>query len=231
VTEIDSIHAPLLRQMGALAGANGGRAVVFLAGPPASGKSMLAARWEELARTLPAAAAVVQALPLDGFHYHSTILDSRTCLRGGERVSLRRIKGAPESYDLEGLAALLAEIDAGRSPAWPRYDRALHEPVPAAIPVIARGVLVVEGNYLLLDEPGWRDLARFKDLGIFIECDEETARRDILDRHCRGGRPLADALRHYEFNDVPNRQRIMSARQGVDVLLRYDAGRRLERVR
>ena len=97
--------------------------------------------------------------------------------------------------------------------------------VPDAIPVAADGILVVEGNYLLLDEPGWRELRVFADLGVFVECPEETLRTDVLIRHRRGGRSEDDAVRHYEFNDRPNWRRVMEHRQGVDLLLRVMPGR------
>ncbi len=228
--ELRAIHEPLLTRMAAIARAAGGRAVVFLAGPPGCGKTTLAAVWEELARRL-GSPATVQALPLDGFHYPNAVLDSRTTVRDGKVIPLRLVKGSPESYDRESLAASLRALRVGESPRWPRYDRSIHDPVPGAIAVSAAGILIIEGNYLLLDEPGWRDLARYKDLGVFVECDEETARRDILRRHGKGGRSAESAIRHYEFNDVPNRRRIMAARLGVDILLRYGPGRRLERAR
>jgi putative kinase len=223
--EIASVHAPLVRRMADIARARGGRAVVLLAGPPGCGKSTLAALWEELARRQRG--PLLQALPLDGFHYPNAVLDARTVSRDGREVSLRLLKGSPESYDLESLARHLRDLHEGQTPAWPIYDRTVHEPVPSGIAVAREGVLVVEGNYLLLDEPGWRELAAFKDLGVFLECREEDARSDILARHVRGGRTPEDAARHYAFNDEPNRRRILAARHGVDIVLRYGPGRLL----
>jgi putative kinase len=226
--EMDSIHAPLLARMEGLAQTKGGRAIVFLAGPPGCGKSTLAALWEELSRQRRG--APVQALPLDGFHYPNAVLDARTVSREGQEIRLRLLKGSPESYDRESLASRLRELHEGRTPAWPVYDRTIHEPVPSGITVAREGVLVVEGNYLLLDEPGWRELAAFKDLGIFLDCGEEDARRGILARHQRGGRSPQDAASHYAFNDEPNRARILRARHGVDAALGYGPGRLLRLV-
>jgi pantothenate kinase len=226
--ELDSIHAPLLARMNDLAQARGGRAVVFLAGPPGCGKSTLAALWEELSRQRRG--VPVQALPLDGFHYPNAVLDARTVSREGQEIRLRLLKGSPESYDRESLASRLRDLHVGRTPAWPVYDRTIHEPLPSGIAVAREGVLVVEGNYLLLDEPGWRELATFKDLGIFLDCGAEDARRDILLRHQRGGRSPEDAARHYAFNDEPNRRRILAAKHGMDVGLLYGPGRLLRTV-
>lgn len=227
--ELDAVHAPLLQRMQDIARARGGRAVVFLAGPPGCGKSTMAALWEALfqERLELGGGAPVRALPLDGFHYPNAVLDRRTASRNGREVSLRLLKGSPESYDRAALESRLRDLHEGRSPAWPVYDRTIHDPVPAGISTARQGIFVVEGNYLLLDEPGWRELSAFKDLGVFLDCDEEEARRDILARHLRGGRSQEDAARHYAFNDEPNRARILRSRCGVDVALGCQSGRRL----
>ncbi len=42
------------------------------------------------------------------------------------------------------------------------YDRLLHNPVEDAINIDG-DIIILEGNYLLLDEEGWRDVADFAD--------------------------------------------------------------------
>ena len=223
--EIDDIHLPLLHRLEKMAlSSETNRFIVFLAGPPGSGKTTTAALWSLLAQRenleLP-----LQALPMDGFHYPNTVLDRERITIEGETIPLRRIKGAPESFDLGALHDALEHLHGGDDLVWPRYDRTLHDPIPDGIPVIDRGVCLVEGNYLLLDEPGWKDLRDFADLAIFIEIDEETVRRDILDRHQRGGRTREDAVGHYEFNDQRNYRRVMERQVGVDIRFRIDTNR------
>ena len=74
---------------------DGRRRVLGLAGPPGSGKSTLAAR---LVERLDGAAVLV---PMDGFH-----------LAGAELARLGRAdrKGAPDTFDAAGYAALLARL-------------------------------------------------------------------------------------------------------------------------
>jgi pantothenate kinase len=215
---LDAVHVPLLKEIALKAAAKTRRYIVFLAGPPGSGKTTIGALWETLAQE-HALAVPLQTLPVDGFHYPNTVLDARTILRKGKLISLRKIKGAPESFDLDRLRKALSNLCTGQEFAWPSYDRQRHDPVPNAIPVLTTGILVVEGNYLLLDEPGWRDLKPMADLTIFIEGDECLARARILSRAQRGGRTPANAVQHYEFNDLPNWQRVMQHRLASNLTL------------
>jgi len=228
--ELKTVHLPLLKEITREAAAKKGRYVVFIAGPPGSGKTTLGALWETLAREYDLHVSV-QTLPMDGFHFPNAELNARTILRDGESIPLRKIKGAPESFDLTMITRSLRDLCSGREFAWPKYDRQLHDPVPDAIPVISEGIIIVEGNYLLLDEPGWRDLTSMADLTIFIECDEPLVRERLLARAQRGGRSHTIAVQHYEFNDRPNWKRAMQHRMDSDVVLRVEDGRRLVRLK
>ena len=70
-----------------------------------------------------------------------------------------RAKGAPDTFDAEGYAALLRRLHrpAADVLAPPAFDHRQPDPVPDAIEIPAEaGLVVTEGNYLLLDEPRWR---------------------------------------------------------------------------
>lgn len=120
------------------------RRLLGITGPPGAGKSTLAAH---LVAELSGRAALV---PMDGFH-----------LAGAELRRLGRTdrKGAPDTFDPAGYAALLTRL---RSPEpdtsvyAPAFDRRIEEPVAGSIPVAPHIPLIVtEGNYLLLDStPG-----------------------------------------------------------------------------
>jgi putative kinase len=226
--ELECLHLPLLRAIARQAAANTGRYLVLLAGPPGSGKTTFGALWARLAQeqNFPVG---VQTLPLDGFHFPNVILDARVMQQGGEQRTLRQMKGAPETYDLPMFLRALHDLRAGRAMAWPAYDRQLHDPVPDALPVLTAGILILEGNYLLLDEPGWRDCHPLADVSIFVECDETLARERVLARAIRGGRSPASAAQHYARTDLPNRQRIMQRRLASDFVLRIAADGRMTR--
>jgi pantothenate kinase len=96
--------------------------------------------------------------------------------------------------------------------------------VDDAIRVAASGILLAEGNYLLLDEPGWRDLASLADLTIFIESSPETL-RDAFLRLLKGGRSHDDAMKHHLSVDHANYRRVMEHRLPSDITLVVSADR------
>ncbi len=228
--ELEDVHLPLLQRFARESASRTGRCLVLLAGPPGSGKTTLGALWEILAETRVPEVSI-QTLPMDGFHYPNRVLDSETIVRDGQVLPLRKIKGAPESFDLERFTEALRSLPEGKDLYWPKYDRQIHDPIPDAIPVPSQGILLIEGNYVLLDEAGWRELKGVADLSIFVECDESFARERVLARLQRGGRTYEDALRHYEFNDLRNWERVMRHRTKNDIVLQVREGGRLVRLK
>ena len=225
--EMETLHKPILSRMSFMARQKTGRLIVFLAGPPGVGKSATAAIWAKLAEEY-GEFVKIQVLPMDGFHLPNKVLEARATIIDGQAVSLRKVKGSPESYDLNQFLNKLKAVHAGQEVRWPVYDRTRHDPFPDALKVQNEGILIVEGNYLLLNEPGWHKLKGYADLTVFINMSEEMLRNDVIERHIRGGRSQSDALRHYDFNDRRNWNRVMKSRLSADITLEVRPGRQLE---
>lgn len=226
--ELEEVHLPLLRELGKKAESKkSGRFIVFLAGPTGSYKSTTALLWEKLAPK--EISTPLQALSLDGFHHANAFLDANTIVRDGKEVSLRSIKGAPETFDLHEFTIDLQKLRQGEEMRWPLYSRKIHEFIAEAISVIKDGICVVEGNYLLLNEPGWQKVAKMCDLSIFIEGNEPVARAKTIARHELGGKTHEAALAHYMRSDFRNFQRIMENRLPADIILHVDENGELRR--
>lgn len=225
--ELKAVYLPLLQRWESQWRRTGGRFVVFLAGPPGAGKTALAGLWEQLARQA-SIAVPLQPLSADGFHYPNRVLDSRSILVDGVEIPLRRLKGRPESFDLPALRQSLDAISSGGPVRWPRYDRTLHDPVTDAIAVLREGILVVEGLYLLLDQPGWDQLRDRADYGVFLECPEDLLRDDVVARKQRQGRSYEDAAAHWDLVDHYTWQITTRHRRGVDTVIRLGPDRRYE---
>lgn len=203
VTDIAQI-ASLLRARAAAAG----RTIVALAGPPGAGKSEMSAR---LAAMLPAGEAAV--MPMDGFHFDNAVLAA---------MGLRDRKGAPETFDCEGFEATLRRIRVGDAAvAVPLFDReadlarAGAAIIPAGVPVV-----LVEGNYLLLDREPWTRLAPLFDLKIFIDVPLAELERRLLARWAGHGREPAAARAWVERNDLPNARLVLAESRPADIVWR-----------
>lgn len=182
-----------------------GRFITALAGPPGAGKSTLA---EALVQALGQGARVV---PMDGFHYDDAVLNAR---------GLRSRKGAPETFDVQGFLHLMRRLRAGGEVAIPVFDRRMELSRAAADVVTdADRLLIVEGNYLLLDESPWRDLAPLFDLTVMIEVDEAELDRRLLDRWAQFGKTPAASRAWIDGNDMPNIRRVTHGSRRADVVM------------
>lgn len=180
-------------------GERSARSIVFIAAPPATGKSTLAAF---LADELTNMEQPAQAVGIDGFHFPNAYLREHAVVRHGGTIPLSRIKGAPETYDSTALLDTL-RATATTDTAWPGYSRRLHEGVPNALPT--PGVItIVEGNWLLLESAPWRHMSDYADLTIFITALRETLRQRLIHRKVQGGLALDQATEFVEFSDLPN---------------------------
>ncbi|EAB6718210.1 nucleoside triphosphate hydrolase [Salmonella enterica subsp. enterica] len=202
MSELSSLAATIFKRAGSAQ-----RFIVAVAGPPASGKST---RAEELVKVFPEGDAAL--VPMDGFHYDDAVLDA---------LGLRQRKGAPETFDFGGFFSLLQRLKA-REPnvAVPRFDRGmeLSRNAAALVPAEAR-FIIVEGNYLLLDEDPWRSLAPLFDFTVFVDVDRAELERRLIQRWREHGRDDAAAQRWIAGNDMPNVERVQGSRRKADLVI------------
>ncbi len=177
---------------------DGNRYLVGIAGAPGSGKSTLAA---ELARRLNAQGRKTSVVPMDGFHLDNAILHSR---------SLFARKGAPETYDAPGFLRMVHALKTGEEVFAPAFDRTRDIAIAGAVAVPAAArVVIVEGNYLMLDEAPWRDLAPLWDVSVRVDVPMPELRARLIQRWLSLNHSSAVATRRAEGNDIPNAQRVI----------------------
>ncbi|MFD6533501.1 nucleoside triphosphate hydrolase [Streptomyces sp. NPDC060184] len=209
----------------------GRRGILGIAGPPGAGKSTLAGA---LVEALAGAAVLV---PMDGFHLAGAEL---------ERLGRAARKGAPDTFDAAGYAALLRRLrEAGSggstagargtgstgAPAYaspggetvyaPAFDRSLEEPIAGSVAVEPTTPLVVtEGNYLLHDEGAWAPVRGLLDEVWYVDIDPDVRVRRLVDRHVRFGRPRPYAERWVADSDEANARLVEAGRDRADLVVR-----------
>ena len=133
------------------------------------------------------------------------------------------IKGAPVTFDLEKLTESIRKVAAGEVCGWPVYDRLLHNPAEDAIRVDG-SIILLEGNYLLLDEDGWRNLSAYADYTISIRAEEEFLRERLIDRKKKTGVNEEAAVRFVDHSDMPNAKLCLEKTKPADLILTIDPG-------
>lgn len=178
-----------------------GRRLVAIAGPPASGKTTAA---DLVHQELNAKGTPTGLLPMDGFHMDNADLDA---------LGLRARKGAPETFQREAFHALLMELASGKAVHAPGFDRVNDRTVADARTISEEErTVIVEGNYLLLDEPGWKEIASLWDYSVFFSDPLEILEARLIQRWLDHQHAPEDAKRRVTSNDLPNAKRILEHR-------------------
>uniref|UniRef100_A0AAU1ZSI1 Nucleoside/nucleotide kinase family protein n=1 Tax=Streptomyces sp. NBC_00093 TaxID=2975649 RepID=A0AAU1ZSI1_9ACTN len=185
------------------------RAVLGVAGSPGAGKTTLA---ERLVRALNGDGAPwVAHVPMDGFHLADVELD---------RLGLRDRKGAPDTFDSAGYAALLQRLRTEGEDGIvyaPGFERVLEQPIAGAIPVPPTARLIVtEGNYLLL----WPRVRSQLDEVWFCELDEQERLRRLIARHEEFGKTHEEAVAWVLRSDQPNADLVAATRDRADLMVK-----------
>ncbi|MBR4501838.1 MAG: nucleoside/nucleotide kinase family protein [Clostridia bacterium] len=199
---VDGIFLPFLRRMTELKKEKGRRILVMLAAPPGAGKTTLNTFLSRLSRE-EAGVSPIQAIGMDGFHRPQAYLTSHVTIRDGKSIPMVEVKGAPETFDLEKLTEAVKKAASGERCPWPAYDRMLHDPIENAVTVDG-DIVLLEGNYLLLDKDGWRDLKAFADYTVSVRADESILRARLIDRRIKTKVDRERAVRFVDFSDMPN---------------------------
>ena len=188
---------------------NNDRFMVAVAGPPGSGKTTISGLLQaELEGRYKLSAQVV---PMDGFHLDDSILQQRGLLPR---------KGAPQTFDVDGLNNILMRLTSTPAvdvlvPVFDRereLSRASAREIPESVEVI-----LVEGNYLLLNMMPWSSLKQYFDLSVMIQCAKPVLRQRLMNRWLDLDFSQQAARTKVEENDLPNAATVISQSVKSDI--------------
>ncbi|KAF3037213.1 putative kinase [Didymella heteroderae] len=201
------------------------RVLVALAGVPGSGKSTVShALLQELAGRGVNDVAIV---PMDGFHHSKKVLAAFD-----DPVTAFQRRGAPFTFDANAFLRLIKTLkstpvttgDESEQPVFaPSFDHAVQDPVENDIIVSSRNrIVIVEGNYTLLNQKPWSEIPDLCDERWFVDVPPEVVRDRLAARHVAAGieSTYEAAVQRAETNDIPNGEMIRSLLIKPDVTIR-----------
>ena len=218
--DVKEIFIPLLQHLSELQKDKNGRVVVYLAAPPGTGKSTLSSFLEMLSKENDDLCDI-QAVGMDGFHRRQEYLTTHFVEQDGVSVCMVDIKGAPVTFDLDKLTEAIRMVSSGADCKWPSYDRHLHNPVEDVYSLTG-DIVLIEGNYLLLDEEGWRKLRDYADYSIKLRADEDFLRERLVDRKIKSGNTKEKAEAFVDRSDMKNVRTCLSNSGKADMELVLD---------
>jgi pantothenate kinase len=201
-TSISSLVEEILRLAN-----DASRFMIAIAGPPGAGKSTLS---DALREALIARGETTEILPMDGFHMDNGILEQRGLLPR---------KGAPETFDVRGFLDIVTAVKRGDEEVLvPVFDRSRELAIASARAISPdTRFILVEGNYLLLDQAPWSRLAPCFDLTLFVGPPLDVLEQRLRDRWVHFGLDEAAIEWKLNGNDLPNGRLVIEKSRPADI--------------
>ena len=156
------------------------RLFIGITGGPAAGKSTFATDLAaQINQKLQGESALV--VPMDGFHRYNEDLKAH---------GLWEVKGTPITFNAQRFIELLQAIQnyPDQVVTGPLFDRTTDEPVEGALVITPHHrLIIVEGNYLLYDQPPWEQARDFFTEVWYLETPEAAVIPRLRDRHVKRG--------------------------------------------
>ena len=220
--EVENIFLPLVKKWTLLQKQLNRRIFVFLAAPPGCGKTTLSLFLEYISKQSKEYSEI-QAIGMDGFHYTNEYLKNHTFIEEGKVLCLKERKGNYATFDKESLKAMIVE-GRNKDNLWPIYSRKLHDPIENQIK-LEKNIILIEGNYLLLNKYGWEDLIECCDDSVFVLAKEEELKERLIQRKMAGGLSYIQAEAFYINSDIKNIHLVLNSHHKANTTILMEHGK------
>jgi len=149
---------------------------------------------------------------MDGFHYDNCVLQDQ---------NLQNIKGAPQTFDVNGLRLLLSGlVNQTETLAAPVFDRTQDLARSSASLIQPDDhIILVEGNYLLCSTTPWDTLQYFFDMTISLDVSLAELEKRLVQRWLDHNHTQAEAEQRANSNDIPNAKYVLQNSRDADYKL------------
>eukprot|EP00252_Welwitschia_mirabilis_P014525 TRINITY_DN31873_c0_g1_i1.p1 TRINITY_DN31873_c0_g1~~TRINITY_DN31873_c0_g1_i1.p1 ORF type:complete len:175 (-),score=42.42 TRINITY_DN31873_c0_g1_i1:430-954(-) len=166
--------------------------------------------------TLLEPADIAISVPMDGFHLYCSELDK---MEDPREAHARR--GAPWTFNPSRLLLYLTNLRRQGFVYMPSFDHGVGDPVEDDIFVSPlHKIVIVEGNYLLLEDDIWKEIASIFDERWYLDVDMDIAMERVKKRHVLTGKTHEYARWRVEYNDRRNAELIEKTKKSADLVIR-----------
>lgn len=193
------------------------RLLVAIAGPPGSGKTTIANKVADIINSLPPKINNPKAIVISADGFHLPLATLRKLPNASEALARR---GAPWTFDGHAAVSLVRKLKSNahrHSVFAPTFDHAIKDPVADGLLIAAdTDICILEGNYLLCDEPPWDEIATLVDEKWFVHVEPDLACKRVAFRHLAAGieTTMEEAVHRASSNDLVNGEFVVSKSRG-----------------
>ncbi|GJX23384.1 putative uridine kinase [Tanacetum coccineum] len=153
-------------------------------------------------------------------NHRETIGKTETVIEKDPKEAHAR-RGAPWTFNPDLFLKCLKTLREQGSVYAPSFDHGVGDPVEDDIFVnVQHKVVIVEGNYLLLEYGTWKEVSSMFDEKWFVDVDIDIAMERVLKRHIGTGNTPELAKQRIEYNDRPNAELVCKSKKNADLIIK-----------
>lgn len=198
------------------------RLMIGIGGPPGSGKSYVAEQINWIISKGIVPGCYSATLPMEGFYFPHHYLRHNYRNTSQGKVLLADVKGGPDTFDTVNMKEHLARLRSMEEEDiyWPGFAPEYNDILPRHYRVHQTiNVVIVQGDFLLLDRGPFTGIPSMFDVTIYIESPAAAIISHLMQRRIRNGETELEAKEALKKVDLPNARIAESTRTRADLII------------